>query len=443
MELDRRSFLGAWSVAAVGSRLIWPIDAQRSSAGPAGAGVELWRQAFPALGQQVNGQPLAYLDSAATTLRPRAVIDAVSHFYESDNANPAATLHTLARRAAEQYGAARTTVARFLNAAAASEVVFTKGTTEAINLVASTWGAANITRGDDIVLSIAEHYSNLLPWRAVAERAGARVIVVDVDDQGRLSPERVAAAFTSRTKLLAFSHVSNVLGLIAPAEELCRLARARNIAVLVDAAQSAPHRRIDVQALGCDFLACSGHKLLGPMGTGVLWAKQSTLDGMPAYQVGSNMAHEVDATTAQFEHGALKYQAGTPNVSGAVGLAAALDTLTRFDLTAIARHDSALVGHFRERAAGVPGLRVLGALDDLSARVPVFTFTLTGVAVGAIVKGLDERGVAVRAGDMAALPLLKRFGISEAVRASCYLYTTLAEVDRLVDGLRDLARTSH
>ena len=188
MEIDRRSFLGAWGVAAMGSRLIWPgIAAQGRPTAPAGADVELWRQAFPALGQQVNGQPLAYLDSAATTLRPRAVIDAVSHFYESDNANPAAALHTLARRAAEQYGAARATVARFLNASAASEVVFTKGTTEAINLVASTWGVANITRGDEIVISIAEHYSNLLPWRAVAERVGARVIVVDVDDQGRLS----------------------------------------------------------------------------------------------------------------------------------------------------------------------------------------------------------------------------------------------------------------
>jgi cysteine desulfurase/selenocysteine lyase len=198
-----------------------------------------------------------------------------------------------------------------------------------------------------------------------------------------------------------------------------------------------------VQALGCDFLACSGHKLLGPMGTGVLWARQSTLDAMPPYQVGSNMAHEVDAATAQFEHGASKYQAGTPNVSGAVGLAAALDTLTRFDLAAISRHDEALVGHFRERAAGVPGLRVLGTLDDLSLRVPVFTFTLAQVPVATIVKGLDARGIAVRAGDMAALPLLKRFGVGEAVRASCYLYTTLGEVDRLVDGLHDLVRGRH
>lgn len=438
MEVDRRSILCAWGVAALGSRLIWP--AVTAQGGPAGTEVRVWRQAFPALGQLVNGRPLAYLDSAATTLRPRAVIDAVSRFYESDNANPGAALHTLARRAAEHYGTARAAVARFLNASAATEVVFTKGTTEAINLVASTWGAANITRGDEIVVSVAEHYSNLLPWRAVAKRAGARVVVVDVDDQGRLSLDRVAAAFTARTKLLAFSHVSNVLGLVVPAEELCRLARTRNITVLVDAAQSAPHRRIDVQTLGCDFLACSGHKLLGPMGTGVLWARQSTLDAMPAYQLGSNMAHEVDGTTAQFEHGAFKYQAGTPNVSGAVGLATALDTLTRFDMTAIARHDAALVTHFRERVAGLPGLRVLGTLDDLGARVPVFTFTLAGVSVPAVVKGLDDRGIAVRAGDMAALPLLKRFGVTEAVRASCYLYTTLAEVDRLVDGLHDLAR---
>ena len=234
-----------------------------------------------------------------------------------------------------------------------------------------------------------------------------------------------------------------MLGLVTPAEELCRLARDRNVAVLVDAAQSAPHRRIDVQALGCDFLACSGHKLLGPMGTGVLWAKLARLDAMPAYQLGSNMAHEVGATAAQFEHGALKYQAGTPNVSGAVGLAAALDTLTRFDLAAIGRHDAVLVSHFRERSAGVPGLRVLGALDDPGSRVPVFTFTLAGVSAATIVKSLDDRGIAVRAGDMAALPLLQRFGVNEAVRASCYLYTTLAEVDRLVDGLRDLARRSH
>jgi cysteine desulfurase/selenocysteine lyase len=282
---------------------------------------------------------------------------------------------------------------------------------------------------------VAEHYSNLLPWRALAERAGATVTIVDVDDEGRLLPSRIHDALTDRTRLVAFSHVSNVLGLVNPAPEICAVARARNVAVLVDAAQSAPHLNLDVQAIGCDFLACSGHKILGPMGIGVLWARQAVLDAMPPYQLGSNMAHEVDASAAQFEHGALRYQAGTPNVSGAVGLAAAVDALHRYDMAAIARHDDALVAHARPRLTTVPGLRVLGTLAEGQARVPVFTFTMQGVPASRLVQALDAQGVAVRGGDMAALPLLKRFGAVEAVRASCYLYTSNDEIDRLVDVL--------
>ena len=316
------------------------------------------------LARRVNGHPIAYLDSAATTQRPRAVIDAISRFYEGDNANPGATLHSLARLADGHYGLARATAARFLNAAAPTEVIFTKGTTEAINLVASTWGAANIRAGDEIVLTVAEHYSNLLPWRALAERAGATVKIVDVDDEGRLLPSRVQSALTSRTRLVAFSHVSNVLGLVNPAREICAVAKVRNVAVLIDAAQSAPHVTLDVQALGCDFLACSGHKILGPMGIGILWARQDVLEAMPPYQLGSNMAHEVDGASARFEHGALRYQAGTPNVSGAVGLGAAIDVLQRYDMAAIARHDMALVDHARTQFATVPGLRVLGTFAD-------------------------------------------------------------------------------
>jgi len=433
MECTRRVFFDLLGAGAVVPAVL--ATRQPRASGPMG-----WRSEFPALAQTVNGHPLAYLDSAATTLRPRAVIDAVSRFDEVDNANPGAALHTLARRAAEQYGAARARVARFLNAASASEVVITKGTTEAINLVASTWGVANVHRGDEIVVTAAEHYSNLLPWRALAERAGARVVVVDVDDDGRVRPERVADALTARTRLVAFSHVSNVLGLVNPAEAICRVARDRQVTVLIDAAQSAPHLRLDVQALGCDFLACSGHKILGPMGTGILWARQGTLDAMPPYHLGSNMAHEVDATSAQLERGALKYQAGTPNVSGAIGLAAAADVLDRLDLAAVRRHDAELVRHFRDRAASVPGLRVLGTLDDPESRLPVFTFTLAGVPVASVVKTLDAAGVAVRGGDMAALPLLRRFGVTEAVRASCYLYTTTDEIDRMVEVLHRHAR---
>lgn len=433
MDCTRRAFLDV-----VGAGTVVPaVLATRQAAVP---GPGTWRREFPALGQLVEGRPLAYLDSAATTLRPRAVIDAVSQFYEGDNANPGATLHTLARRAADQHGAARARIARFLGAASPAEVVITKGTTEAINLVASTWGTANVHRGDEIVVTAAEHYSNLLPWRALADRAGARMVIVDVDDDGRVQPARVAAALTATTKLVAFSHVSNVLGLVNPAAAICQVARQRGVPVLIDAAQSAPHLRLDVQALGCDFLACSGHKVLGPMGTGVLWARQATLDAMPPYHLGSNMAHEVDGASARFERGGLKFQAGTPNVSGAIGLAAAIDVLDRFDLAAIRRHDTELVRHFRDRTAAIPGLRVLGTLAAPDERLPVFTFTLAGVAAASIVKQLDAAGVAVRGGDMAALPLLRRFGVAEAVRASCYLYTTVDEVDRLVEALDAIAR---
>jgi cysteine desulfurase/selenocysteine lyase len=306
--------------------------------------------------------------------------------------------------------------------------------------VASTWGPAHVGRGDEILLTVAEHYSNLLPWRALADRVGARVTLVDVDDEGRVLPSRVRDALTSRTRLLAFSHVSNVLGIVNPAAEICAIARSNGVPVLIDAAQSAPHLQLDVQALGCDFLAFSGHKILGPMGVGVLWVRQETLEAMPPYQLGSNMAHDVEPASVQFEHGALRYQAGTPNVSGAVGLAAAIDTLDRIGLPAIRRHDARLVEHARGRLAAVPSLRVFGTLAGGDQRLPVFTFTVAGIPVNRLVRALDDHGIAVRGGDMAALPLLRRFGAAEAVRASCYLYTSLDEIDRLADVLADEAR---
>ncbi|OFW42131.1 MAG: hypothetical protein A3J29_05150 [Acidobacteria bacterium RIFCSPLOWO2_12_FULL_67_14b] len=399
-----------------------------------------WREQFPALAQLVNGHPLAYLDSAATTLRPRAMIDELSRFDASDNANPSATLHTLARRAAQRYAAARQRVASFLNAADPGEIVFTKGTTEGINLVAAAWGPANLRAGDEIVLTIAEHYSNLLPWRALADRVGASIRIVDIGDDGVLSPSRVADACSSRTRLVAFSHVSNVLGIVNPAAEICAAARRRGALSLIDAAQSAPHLRLDVRSLGCDFLACSAHKLLGPMGIGVLWGRRELIEAMPPYQWGSNMAHEVDAASAQLEHGALKYQAGTPNVSGPVGLSAAIDLLDRIGADALANHDRLLVDHAARRFAGIKGLRVLGSLKPPGLRVPVFTFTLNDIPIPRIVQAMDVQGIAIRGGDMAALPLLKRFGVTAAARASCYLYTTTDEIDRFADVLRDLAR---
>ncbi len=445
MKYDRRRFLhllGAMGVLVQARPQGCSIEvaAERMGQSRLPTGIAALRDQFPALQQSVNGHPLAYLDSAATTLRPRAVIDALTRFDETDNANPSATLHTLARRAAQRYGDARQRVARFLNAADASEVIFTKGTTEGINLAATTWGSANLRAGDEIVLTVAEHYSNLLPWRAVADRAGARIRIVDVGDDGVLSPARVAEALTSRTRLVAFSHVSNVLGIVNPAAEICDAARRRGALVLIDAAQSAPHLRLDVRALGCDFLACSAHKLLGPMGVGVLWVRRDLLDSMPPYQSGSNMAHEVDSTSAQFEHGALKYQAGTPNVSGSVALSGALEVLEQIGFDAIAGHDRRLVEHAARRFAEVEGLRVLGTMNSSALRVPVFTFTLKQIPISRIVDAMDEKGIAIRGGDMAALPLLRRFGVGEAARASCYLYTTTGEIDRFVDVLRDLSQ---
>ena len=247
---------------------------------------------FPALRQRVNGQPLVYLDSAATTLRPQAVIDALVEYYSTDNANPS-PVHTLAMKAAARLSAARETAAHFVNAASPSEIIFVRGTTEGMNLVASTWGPSNLSAGDEVVLSVAEHSSNLMPWARAAERAGARVRIADVDDDGRLVPDAVKAVLSNRTRIVAFSHVSNVLGFINPAREIARVAKAAGATVVIDGAQGAPHVKVDVQDIGCDFYVWSGHKMLGPMGTGAVWGRRELLDRLPPYHVGSNMAHAV------------------------------------------------------------------------------------------------------------------------------------------------------
>jgi cysteine desulfurase / selenocysteine lyase len=401
--------------------------------------VKEWRSAFPALRQEVNRHPLTYLDSAATTLRPQSVIDALVDYYSTDNANPA-PVHRLAARAAERLTRAREAVAEFVHAADRSEIVFVRGTTEGINLVAAAWGSVNITPGDEIVISIAEHYSNLLPWRRLAMSAGAVLRVADVDDEGRLTPDRIALLLSKRTKLVAFSHVSNVLGYINPVRELTAAAKQVGATVVVDGAQGAPHVSVDVQSLGCDFYVFSGHKMLGPMGTGVLWGRRRLLDAMPPYHVGSNMAHDVTATSAVLERGALKYQAGTPDVAGPVGLSAAVSFFQQAGHDALQHHDEGLARHGLLRLREVPGLRILGP-TSVAPRVPVFSFTVAGHAPATIADALNQKGIAVRAGDMAALPLLRRFGVSEAVRASAYVYTTYADLDRLADGLLELPRS--
>ena len=396
-----------------------------------------WRDDFPALRQQVNGQPLAYLDSAATTQRPKAVIDALVDFYSHDNANPGSALHTLARRAYERYEEARSVVSTFIHAKSANEVVWVRGTTEAINLVVSTWGEQELRQGDEMLLTLAEHASNLLPWRLLAARRGVLIRYVAVDEAGRLDLEDLDKQLARRPRLLAFSHVSNVTGHINPAAEICARAHGAGALVLIDAAQSVPHVRVDVQALGCDFLAFSSHKMTGPMGVGVLWAREELLERMRPYQAGSNMAHDIDTDREALESGARKFSAGTPNVSGPVGLAAAIRYLQSLGRGAIEDHEATLTRHALRRLREVRGLRLLGP-EDANHRLPVFSFSVADRAPLEVLRYLDARGIAVRAGDLAALPLLKHFGVTGAIRASCYCYTQLEEIDRLAQALHEL-----
>lgn len=397
-----------------------------------------WRSDFPALEQSVNGEPLVYLDSAATTQRPLPVLAALDEYYRRHDANPGSTQHALARRAFELYEDARRTVADFIHAADAAEVVWVRGTTEGINLVASAWARPRLRPGDVVLLTVAEHASNLLPWRLVAEQTGATVRYVDVDDEGRIRLDDLERQLSRRTRLMSFSHVSNVVGYINPAAEICARARSVGARVVIDAAQSAPHVPLDVQALGCDFLAFSSHKMLGPMGVGVLWGRRELLEEMAPYQAGSNMAHEVDLASEIFEHAAYKFGAGTPNVAGAIGLAAAVEYLRHKDHGAIEQHEAHLTQYALNHLTAVSGLRLLGPPVP-AQRIPVFSFVLAGHAPIDTLRYLDSRGIAVRAGELAALPLLERFGIRTAARASCYLYTETSEIDRLAAALVELA----
>ena len=402
-----------------------------------GAQIRALRAQFPVLGERVNGHPLVYLDSAATTQRPRAVLDVLANFYLHDNANPAKSLHTLARRSATLYEKAKETVARFVHARGPEEIVWTRGTTEAINLAASSWGRRNLGPGDEIILTVSEHYSSLVPWQLAAKRANARVRILDVEENGRLRLDQLDTLLSERTKLVAFPHVSNVLGLINPVKEICERAHRVGALVLVDGAQSVPHFNVDLQNLGCDFFAFSGHKMLGPMGIGVLWARREILDDMPPYQAGSNMVHDVELESAptQFAEGALKFEAGTPNVPGAVGLGAAvefLESLGRADLWA---REQELTQYALSRFKEVKGLRILGPTEPRD-RVSVFSFVVENRQVLDVVKALDGTGIAVRGGDLASLPLLKRMGVAAAVRASCYAYTSAEEIDQLIAALQ-------
>jgi len=443
MDTRRRTFLQSISAAAALPTLRSILREQTLLAGQPREGsadsrLRDLRDQFPLLRENVDGRPLVYLDSAATTQRPQAVLAALDGFYLHDNANPARSLHTLARRAANLYDTARATIARFLNARSPEEIVWTRGTTEAINLVASSWGGANLGRSDEILVTVSDHYSSLVPWQLAAERAGATLRVWDINDEGHLRLDQLDRLLSKRTKIVTFPHVSNVLGAINPAKEICDRAHRAGAVVLVDAAQSVPHFAVDVREIGCDFLALSGHKMCGPMGIGALWARRELLDAMPPFQTGSNMVHEVELESAprHFAEGGLKFEAGTPNVPGAVGLAAAILFLESLGRKELWTREQELTEYALSSLTKVKGVRILGP-KKANERISVFSFVVENRKPLEIAASLDRNGIAVRAGDLASLPALKRFGVTAAVRASCYIYTSTDDIDRLVAGLQE------
>lgn len=387
------------------------------------------REQFPALDQRVNGHDLVYLDNAATTHKPRRVIDAVTRFYERDNANIHRGVHALSVRATDAYESARDTVRRFIGAADRREVIFLRGTTEAINLVAGSWGRANLGRDDEIVLTGMEHHSNIVPWQLLCRATGARLRVAPLSPAGEVDLDAWRACFGPRTRLAAFTWVSNAIGTINPVAEMARVAREHGAAVLVDAAQATPHVRVDVGALDADFLAFSGHKVYGPTGIGVLWVRREVLETMPPWQGGGDMIASVTFEKSTWNALPHRFEAGTPNIVGAVGLAEALRFVEDVGVDTIARHERRLVECAVEALSSIDGLRIVGTP---ARRAAVVSFVLDGIHPHDTGTILDHEGVAVRAGHHCSQPLMDFFGVPATTRASFGVYNTEADVDRLV-----------
>ena len=389
---------------------------------------------FPTLDQEVNGRRLVYLDNAATTQKPRAVLAALMRFYGRDNANVHRGLHALSMRATDDYEGARARVARFINAAAPEEIIFTRGTTEAINLVAASWGGANLRAGDTILLTEMEHHSNLVPWQLVAARTGARLRYIPVNgDEGLLDLAALDRLLTPDVKILAFTHLSNTLGTINPAAELCARARAAGVVTVLDAAQSIGHMPVDVRALGCDFLAFSGHKMAGVTGIGALYGRRALLDAMPPWQGGGGMISHVDFLESRWKPSPERFEAGTPNFADAVALGAACDYLDGLGRAAIQRHDSGLAQLAYDQLGQLPGIRRLGPRGERGGLV---SFSFPDVHAHDIVTFADQDGIALRGGHHCNQPLMKKLGLTGTARASFYVYNTAEEIDLLVASLR-------
>ncbi len=398
--------------------------------------VDRVRADFPGLHQTVHEKPLVFLDSAASAQKPQQVIDALSHFYAHDYANIHRGVHELSQRATKAYESARLKVQRFLGAPSEREVIFLRGTTEGINLVAQTYGRANVSEGDEVLITTMEHHSNIVPWQMLCEEKGARLMVGPINDRGEIEMDAFEELIGPRTKLVALGHVSNALGTVNPVKEIIGLAHERGIPVLLDGAQAAPHLRLDVVDLDCDFYTVSGHKMFGPSGIGALYVRESILEKMPPYQGGGDMISSVSFEKTTYNRLPFRFEAGTPNIAGAVGLGAAIDYLNELGMESIAAYEEELLDYGTEALRAVPGLRTIG---EAGHKASVLSFVLEGIHPHDIGTILDQEGIAVRTGHHCAQPVMDRFGVPATARASLALYNTRADIDRLVQAL-DIVR---
>lgn len=395
------------------------------------------REDFPILSRTVYGKPLIYLDNAATTQKPRCVVEAITEEYYSVNANVHRGVHFLSQQATELHEASRETVRRFINARSTAEIIFTRGTTESINLIASSFTDSQMEAGDEIIISTMEHHSNIVPWQLQAERKGIKLKVIPMNDQGEVLLDEYASLFTERTKLVSITHMSNVLGTINPVKEMIATAHAHNIPVLVDGAQAVPHMKVDVQELGADFYAFSGHKIYGPTGVGVLYGKEEWLDRLPPYQGGGEMIQNVSFEKTTFNTLPFKFEAGTPDYVGTTALARALDYVSSIGIEAIAAHEHELTQYAMKRMKEIEGLRIFGEAEQKGGVISFLVKDIHHFDMGTL---LDRLGIAVRTGHHCAEPLMHRLGIEGTVRASFALYNTFEEVDLLVEGINRVSK---
>lgn len=390
------------------------------------------RSQFPILARTVHEKPLVYFDNAATTQRPHSVVEAISSFYEHSNANVHRGVHQLSVEASEAFEEARESVARFLNAASAKEIVFTRGTTEAINLVANSFLGASVRAGDEVLITHMEHHANIVPWQLLCQRTGAKLKVAPMDSTGVLDLEAFKALITDRTRLVGIVHVSNALGTVNPVQEVCVMAKAKGVPVLVDGAQATPHLAIDVQALGCDFYCLSGHKMYGPTGIGALWARQSHLEAMPPWQGGGEMIKHVSFTETTFNEVPHKFEAGTPHVAGAIGLKSAIDFIESVGVAQIAEHEQALLSYATEKLLAIDGLRIIGQAKN---KGPVISFVVESAHAHDLGTIVDHFGVAIRTGHHCAMPAMQFFDVPATARVSFAAYNTHEEIDVFIDAL--------